>query len=147
MEKARGLELHNSVEHVMKERSLDIQGAINWLKKYAAGVHQGYHVHQAFIENVARMLSWGEDVEKRVKMYVFPESPYYNESDPHHTPSPPAQQDDSDKYTSTYQSIRSGSIWVTPSQRSKTSSIASDTRTALEGLYKTIMEKTPYDAL
>jgi hypothetical protein len=64
MEKARGLELHNSVELVMREHNLDIQGAVDWLEKYALGVHE------AFLENVAKMPSWGQDVDKRVKMYV-----------------------------------------------------------------------------
>ena len=35
VEKARGSELHNSVELVMRERGLDIQGAIDWLEGYA----------------------------------------------------------------------------------------------------------------
>jgi len=64
MEKARGLELHNSVELVMVEHNLDVQGAINWLERYAAGVHAG------FLDNVASMPSWGEDVDRRVKMYI-----------------------------------------------------------------------------
>jgi hypothetical protein len=55
------------------------------------------------------------------------------------TPSPPAQQDDShDEYTPSPQSIRSDTVWVTPSQRSNTSSIAANARTALDSLYKTI---------
>jgi hypothetical protein len=64
MEKARGLELHNSVELVMKERNLDLQEAVDWLEGYATGVHK------AFLENVARLPSWGEDVDKRVQIYV-----------------------------------------------------------------------------
>lgn len=64
MEKSRGLELHNSVELVMKEQNLDIQGAIDWLEMYAADVHKG------FLENVARVPSWDEDANKKVKVYV-----------------------------------------------------------------------------
>lgn len=64
MEKSRGLELHNSVELVMKERDLDIQGAIDWLERYAAGVHAG------FLDNVAQLPSWGEETDKKVKVYV-----------------------------------------------------------------------------
>ncbi|KAF9530787.1 terpenoid synthase [Crepidotus variabilis] len=64
MEKARGLELHNSVELVMKEQGVNVQGAINWLERYAAGVHAG------FLENVAQMPSWGEQTDKKVKTYI-----------------------------------------------------------------------------
>ncbi|PPQ69928.1 hypothetical protein CVT26_013253 [Gymnopilus dilepis] len=64
MEKARGLELHNSVALVMVEQNTDVQGAINWLEQYAAGVHA------AFLDNVANMPSWGEDVDRRVKIYI-----------------------------------------------------------------------------
>ena len=64
MEKARGLELHNSVELVMHEHGLDIQGAIDWLERYAAGVHAG------FLDNVTKMPSWGEDVDRRVDIYI-----------------------------------------------------------------------------
>ncbi|KDR71607.1 hypothetical protein GALMADRAFT_143861 [Galerina marginata CBS 339.88] len=64
MEKARGLELHNSVELVMLEQNLDIQGAINWLERYAAGVHA------EFLDNVAKMPSWGKDADRRVKLYI-----------------------------------------------------------------------------
>ena len=64
MEKSRGLELHNAVELVMHEQGLDIQGAIDWLERYLAGVHAG------FLDNVAHMPSWGEDVDRRVNIYV-----------------------------------------------------------------------------
>ena len=64
MEKARGLELHNSVELVMHEQGLDIQGAIDWLELYAAGVHAG------FLDNVANLPSWGKDVDRRVEIYI-----------------------------------------------------------------------------
>jgi len=64
MEKARGLELHNSVEVVMHEQGLDIHGAIDWLECYAAGVHAG------FLDNVANMPSWGEDVDHRINIYI-----------------------------------------------------------------------------
>jgi hypothetical protein len=76
------------------------------------------------------------------------ESRYRDEYDHWHlTPSPPAQRDEAHEYTPTRQSIRSGSIWVTPSQRSNTSSIASNTRTALEGLYKTMYGQDPIRCL
>jgi len=64
MEKARGLELHNSVELVMNEQKVDVQSAIDWLERYAARVHDG------FLDNVTRLPSWGEDVDQRVKVYV-----------------------------------------------------------------------------
>lgn len=64
MEKARGLELHNSVELVMHEHGLNVQSAIDWLERYAADVHAG------FLDNVANMPSWGEDVDRRVKIYI-----------------------------------------------------------------------------
>jgi len=64
MEKARGLELHNAVELVMHEQKLGIQGAIDWLERYAAGARAG------FLYNVANMPSWGEDVDRRVKIYI-----------------------------------------------------------------------------
>ena len=64
MEKARGLELHNSVELVMHEQGLNVQGAIDWLERYAADVHAG------FLDNVANMPSWGEDIDHRVKIYI-----------------------------------------------------------------------------
>jgi hypothetical protein len=55
------------------------------------------------------------------------------------TPSPPAKRDDShDEYTPTRQSAQSGTVWITPSQRSSTTSLASSLRTALEDLYKKI---------
>jgi hypothetical protein len=58
------------------------------------------------------------------------------------TPSPPAQQDDSnDEYTPTRQSAQSassGTVWITPSHRSSTASMATKVRTALEKLYKKI---------
>ncbi|KAF8900877.1 terpenoid synthase [Gymnopilus junonius] len=61
---SRGLELHNSVELVMVERNLDVQGAINWLEQYTNGVSA------SFLDNVANMPSWGEDVDRRVKIYT-----------------------------------------------------------------------------
>lgn len=64
MEKSRGLELHNSVELIMNEQKVDVQSAIDWLERYAARVHDG------FLDNVARLPSWGEDVDERVKVYV-----------------------------------------------------------------------------
>jgi hypothetical protein len=72
-----------------------------------------------------------------------PESPSRDAvaSDDRHlmTPSPPAQQDDSHgEYTPTRQSTQSGTVWVTPSQRSNTSSIATNARTSLDDLYKRI---------
>jgi len=64
LEKARGLELHNSVELVMKERGLNVQGSIDWLEQYAAGVHA------KFLSNIEKLPSWGRDVDRRVKIYV-----------------------------------------------------------------------------
>ncbi|PPQ69936.1 hypothetical protein CVT24_003686 [Panaeolus cyanescens] len=64
MEKARGLETHNGVELVRREHNLDIQGAINFIEARAAEVHAG------FLDNVANMPSWGEDVDRRVKIYI-----------------------------------------------------------------------------
>ncbi len=54
------------------------------------------------------------------------------------TPSPRDDSHDESEYTPTRQSIRSGTLWVTPSQHSSTSSIATNTRTALDVLYKTV---------
>jgi hypothetical protein len=61
-------------------------------------------------------------------------------NDCYRTPSPPAPQDDSshDEYTPTHQSIRSGTVWTTPTQRSNTASIATAARTALDNLYTRI---------
>ena len=56
--------------------------------------------------------------------------------DCYHTPSP--QGDSHDEYTPTCQSIQSGTVWVTPSQCSSTPSIATNTRMALDVLYKTV---------
>ncbi|KAF8151498.1 terpenoid synthase [Crassisporium funariophilum] len=64
MEKSRGLEFHNSVELVMNEQNLNVQGAIDWLQRYAADVHTG------FLANVENIPSWGADVDRRVKMYI-----------------------------------------------------------------------------
>ena len=53
----------------------------------------------------------------------------------------PSLRDDShdeSEYTPTRQSIRSGTVWVTPSQRSTTSSISTNTRMALDVLYETV---------
>jgi len=64
MEKSRGLELHNSVELVMKEQNLGVQGAIDWIERYTAVLHE------SFLANVANLPSWSEDVDKRVEIYV-----------------------------------------------------------------------------
>jgi len=56
--------MHNSVELVMREQGLDIQGAIDWLERYATGARAN------FLDNVAKMPSWGEDVDRRVKIYI-----------------------------------------------------------------------------
>ena len=53
MEKARGLELHNSVELVIYERGLDTHGAIDWLEHYAVGVRAG------FLDNIVNFLGRG----------------------------------------------------------------------------------------
>ena len=59
--------------------------------------------------------------------------------DDYRTPSPPAQQDDSyDENTPPQRSAQSGSIWITPSQRSNLASISTSAQTALEKLYKRI---------
>ncbi|KAM6489220.1 hypothetical protein JOM56_015390 [Amanita muscaria] len=78
-----------------------------------------------------------------------PESPYRDNvdmpDDYHRTPrsprspSPLAQQDDSyDDLTPPHRSTQSGSVWITPSQRSNSGSIATNAKTALEELYKRI---------
>ena len=54
------------------------------------------------------------------------------------TPSPQDNSHDESEYTLMRQSIRSGTVWVTPSQRSSTSSIATNTQMALDVLYKTV---------
>ncbi|KAJ3511062.1 hypothetical protein NLJ89_g4326 [Agrocybe chaxingu] len=48
----------------MQEQNLDVQGAVNWLERYAAGVRG------AFLDNVANMPSRGTEVDSRVKVYV-----------------------------------------------------------------------------
>lgn len=58
--------------------------------------------------------------------------------DHYRTPSPHDYSHDESEYTPTRQSNRSGIVWVTPSQRSSTSSIATNTRTALDLLYETL---------
>jgi hypothetical protein len=71
-------------------------------------------------------------------------SPYHDavtSNDRYHTPSPPQDDSSHDEYTPTgptHQSIRSGTVWTTPSQRSNTASIATTARTALDNLYKRI---------
>ena len=64
MEKSRGLELHNSVELVMNEQKIDVQGAMNWIECYAL------RVHDSFLQNVADLPSWGEDVDRRIRIYI-----------------------------------------------------------------------------
>jgi hypothetical protein len=64
MEKSRGLELNNSVELVMKERNIDIQSAIDWIEGLLAGVRA------AFLENISHIPSWGEELDKKVKVYI-----------------------------------------------------------------------------
>src|SRR5260370_11799617 len=68
-----------------------------------------------------------------------------SEEDRYRTPSP--QDDSHDEYTPTRQSIRSPTVWVTPSQRSSTSSIATNTRAALDALYKTLYGQDPVRCL
>jgi len=48
----------------MHEQNFDVQGAMNWLESYAAGVHE------AFLANLTNLPSWGEDVDRRVKIYT-----------------------------------------------------------------------------
>ena len=64
MEKARGLESHNAVELVMRERGLDVQGAIDWLDRYIADALAG------FLDNATNMPSWGKDIDRQVKIYI-----------------------------------------------------------------------------
>ena len=48
----------------MYEHGFDIQGAVDWLERYVAGVRAD------FLDNIANMPSWGEDVDRRVKIYI-----------------------------------------------------------------------------
>lgn len=64
MEKSRGLELHNSVELVMKEQKINLQAAIDWLERYAA------NVLAAFLDNTSHLPCWGTEVDEKVKIYV-----------------------------------------------------------------------------
>ena len=64
MGKARGLEPHNSVELVIHEQGLDIHGAVDWLERHAAGIRGD------FLDGATNMPSWGEDVDRRVKIYI-----------------------------------------------------------------------------
>lgn len=64
MEKSRGIQLHNSVELVMKEQGISVQGAIDWLESYAAGVLD------SFSANIRNLPSWDDDVDRRVKIYI-----------------------------------------------------------------------------
>ena len=48
----------------MQEQDLCVQGAINWLESYAACVHDD------FLANLTNLPSWGEDVDRRVKIYI-----------------------------------------------------------------------------
>ncbi|PPQ72274.1 hypothetical protein CVT26_006495 [Gymnopilus dilepis] len=63
-EKERGLESQNPIELLMAEKNLSVQGAIDYLAQYIA------QVQAAFLDNVANMPSWGEDADRKVKMYI-----------------------------------------------------------------------------
>ncbi|KDR73462.1 hypothetical protein GALMADRAFT_72334 [Galerina marginata CBS 339.88] len=64
LEKSRGLELHNSVELVMVEQNLEVQGAVKWLEQYGEGVLA------AFLDNVANMPSWDIETDQSVKIFI-----------------------------------------------------------------------------
>lgn len=64
MEQSRGLATHNIVTVVMNQFKLSHVGAMEWLAT---------HIEEDvanFLESYARLPSWGEDIDRRVKLYV-----------------------------------------------------------------------------
>lgn len=64
MEQSRGLATHNLVTVVMHEIKLDHVGAMDWLEVHIKAVAKH------FLENYARLPSWGEDIDGRLKRYI-----------------------------------------------------------------------------
>jgi len=48
----------------MNELKLDVQGAMNWIECYAL------RILDSFLENVGKLPSWDENIDRRVKIYV-----------------------------------------------------------------------------
>ncbi|KIM36702.1 hypothetical protein M413DRAFT_77956, partial [Hebeloma cylindrosporum] len=59
-----GTAVHNSVEIVMVEKDLDLQGAINELERYIA------RVMAEFLDNAASLSTWGEEMDRKAKAYL-----------------------------------------------------------------------------
>ncbi|KDR68480.1 hypothetical protein GALMADRAFT_78470 [Galerina marginata CBS 339.88] len=59
-----GTAFHNSIELLMVEKQLEIQAAINELERRAA------EVLSAFVCNRENLPSWGEEIDRRVKIYA-----------------------------------------------------------------------------
>ena len=64
MEQSRGLATHNIMTVVMQEFQLDHVSVMDWLE-----THIKEDVDR-FLVNYARLPSWGEDIDRRLKMYV-----------------------------------------------------------------------------
>ena len=64
MEQSRGLATHNIMTVVMQEFQLDHVSVMDWLE-----AHIKEDVDR-FLVNYARLPSWGEDIDRRLKMYV-----------------------------------------------------------------------------
>jgi Delta6-protoilludene synthase len=64
MEQSRGLATHNVVTVAMHEFKLDHTGAMDWLED-----HIKEDVNR-FLINYARLPSWGEDIDGRLKTYI-----------------------------------------------------------------------------
>lgn len=64
MEQSRGLATHNIVTVAMHEFKVDHIGAMDWLE-----AHIKEDVRR-FLANYARLPSWGEDIDRRLKTYI-----------------------------------------------------------------------------
>jgi hypothetical protein len=59
-----GLANHNIITVIMHERNLDLQGALDWLDRYANGIVS------CFLSDLRRVPSWGPEVDARVRVYI-----------------------------------------------------------------------------
>jgi len=55
---------HNSIELLMVEKQLELQAAINELERHAVAAVS------AFVANRVNLPSWGEEIDRRVKVYA-----------------------------------------------------------------------------
>ncbi|PPQ95114.1 hypothetical protein CVT25_011657 [Psilocybe cyanescens] len=59
-----GLADHNVITPIMRDYSLDLQEAFDWLGEYTDGVVE------RFLSNQQRVPSWGSEIDERVQMYI-----------------------------------------------------------------------------